>query len=210
MRAMEIDVSLETLAARAAAGDRAAFGALYTHYHDALYGFALRRLGRPEDAEDLVEQAFYKALRAIGDRDPNRPFNVWLFHLTRNLITDYYRTHKEWRAVEPEDRVEDSTEEQVLKSYLDARLETALENLTARQRWVIQMRFFEGDGVRRDRHTDGVPRRGDPSHANASPASAAQSPDRPGDRSGGERLIPMGRRGQVDQGAAGPARAAGA
>ena len=144
MRAMEIDVSLETLAARAAAGDRAAFGALYTHYHDALYGFALRRLGRPEDAEDLVEQAFYKALRAIDDRDPNRPFNVWLFHLTRNLITDYYRTHKEWRAVEPEDRVEDSTEEQVLKSYLDARLETALENLTARQRWVIQMRFFEG------------------------------------------------------------------
>ena len=131
-------------ARRAAAGDRAAFGDLYDRYHDELLAYARRSLPVPEDAEDLVEQAFYKALRAISRRNQDRPFNIWLFHLTRNLITDFYRTRHQQPSLEERGKTEQSPEDEVVGRTLDPQVEAALSVLTSRQRWVIRMRVLDG------------------------------------------------------------------
>ena len=104
---MPVVVSLEAkwvekLSASAATGDRDAFGSLYDRYHGEFLLYARRRVPTREDAEDLVEHAFYKALRSIPSKDPRSPFNVWLFHITKNLIPDFYRTQKRHQPIEDE------------------------------------------------------------------------------------------------------------
>lgn len=105
---------VDKLSAKAAAGDREAFGALYDRYHAELLSYARRRVPTREDAEDLVEHAFYKALRSIPRKNPRNPFNVWLFHIAKNLITDFYRTQKRHEPIEDEVSTIISAEEQVL------------------------------------------------------------------------------------------------
>ncbi|HJN91476.1 MAG TPA: RNA polymerase sigma factor [Dehalococcoidia bacterium] len=135
---------VEQLSSQAADGNRDAFGALYDRYHDELLCYARRRVPTPEDAEDLGEQAFYKALRAIGKKDPRSPFNVWLFHITKNLITDFYRTRKQHEAIEDEASTTKSVEDEVLGRKVGGRLGELLATLTERQREVIELRFVEG------------------------------------------------------------------
>ncbi|MDA0364730.1 MAG: sigma-70 family RNA polymerase sigma factor [Chloroflexi bacterium] len=133
------------LAAHAALGDRDAFGALCAAYRHDLLAYARRRLPQPEDAEDVLQVTFLKALRSIHKRDQSRPFNVWLFHIASNTITDFYRTRKITAGLDAlPDPVGSSAEEQALASHLDARLEAAFVQLTARQRWVIRLRVIEG------------------------------------------------------------------
>ena len=121
---------VEKLSAKAATGDREAFGALYDRYHAELLSYARRRLPTLEDAEDLVEHAFYKALRSIPRKDPRSPFNVWLFHIAKNLITDFYRTQKRHEPIEDEVSVIDSAEEEALRGQLGGPLSEAVSGLT--------------------------------------------------------------------------------
>ena len=130
---------VEKLSASAATGDRDAFGSLYDRYHRELLTYARRRVPTLEDAEDLVEHAFYKALRSIPRKDPRSPFNVWLFHITKNLITDFYRTQKRHEPIEDEISTIISAEEEVLSQQLGGRLGEAISGLTDRQREVIRM-----------------------------------------------------------------------
>ncbi len=53
------------LAARAARGDREAFGQLYDLYVDRVYRYIYYRLDNVRDAEDLAEQVFLNAWRAM-------------------------------------------------------------------------------------------------------------------------------------------------
>lgn len=135
---------VEQLSSQAADGNRDAFGALYDRYYNELLFYARRRVPTPEDAEDVVEQAFYKALRSIGKKDPRNPFNVWLFHITKNLITDFYRTRKQHEQIEDEASTTKSVEEEVLGRNVGGRLGELLATLTSRQREVIELRFVEG------------------------------------------------------------------
>ncbi len=141
------DLDVEAQARRAAAGDRDAFGLLYARYRDELFAYVRRHLPSEEDAEDIVSHAFYKALRSLPHRKPDRsPFNVWLFHLTRNLITDFHRTRREWPSLDGLEPAGHSLEAQVLDRYLASPLEVALGTLTTKQRWVIRLHTIDGLG----------------------------------------------------------------
>lgn len=88
---MSQDETAERLAARAAAGDRAAFAQLVdTH------GAGVRRLVRlhgvaPADCDDVVQRAFLKVWRALADYDPARSFQAWLFGVAVNAARDWRR-----------------------------------------------------------------------------------------------------------------------
>jgi RNA polymerase sigma-70 factor (ECF subfamily) len=135
---------LRDLAQRASDGDREAFGKLCTIYQVELLAFALRRLPTPQDAEDIVQQVYFKALRAVERRDQSRPFEAWLFHIAANTVTDFYRTRKMSVEFEPGmGGTEPSAESCALADQLDRSLEEAFDHLTARQRWVVRMRVLE-------------------------------------------------------------------
>src|SRR4029077_11324418 len=73
-----------SLAARARAGDRAAFDLLVERHYPACTRLAWRLLGRKQDAEDAVQEAFLRAWRAIGRYEEQSGFRAWLFCILIN------------------------------------------------------------------------------------------------------------------------------
>ncbi|AJW47594.1 MAG: sigma-70 family RNA polymerase sigma factor [Ralstonia sp.] len=79
------------LARRAARGDHHAFGILVRRHSPAL-AQAGRSFGIPEtDIDDVVQDTFVAAWRALGDYDEARPFRAWLFHIGLNKMRDLRR-----------------------------------------------------------------------------------------------------------------------
>jgi RNA polymerase sigma-70 factor (ECF subfamily) len=70
---------------RVVAGDREAFGALVARYGRRVHDLALRMLREPHDAEDVAQQAFLNAYRALPRFDGRRPFRHWLLRIATNL-----------------------------------------------------------------------------------------------------------------------------
>jgi RNA polymerase sigma-70 factor (ECF subfamily) len=73
------------LATRAAAGDRAAFRALYDRHRPAVFrvarGFAQLD---PDDVDDVVQESFVRAFRAIPNLNEPARFGAWLLAIARN------------------------------------------------------------------------------------------------------------------------------
>jgi RNA polymerase sigma-70 factor (ECF subfamily) len=82
----------QALVARATAGDDRAFEDLVLKYQDRVYGLALRLTRRPEEAEDVTQEAFLKAYRALGDFKGRSQFYTWLFRITFNSAHSRLRT----------------------------------------------------------------------------------------------------------------------
>jgi RNA polymerase sigma-70 factor, ECF subfamily len=57
-----------------------------------VYGLFAYRLNSRDDAEDLTQQCFERALRAWDRFDPGRAaLSTWLLAIARNLLIDHYR-----------------------------------------------------------------------------------------------------------------------
>ncbi|MDX6689297.1 MAG: hypothetical protein QOG15_754 [Solirubrobacteraceae bacterium] len=68
------------------------FAAMYDEHLRVVYGFLAYRLDSREDAEDLTQLTFERALRARARFDPERAsFQTWLLAIARNLLIDYFR-----------------------------------------------------------------------------------------------------------------------
>jgi RNA polymerase sigma-70 factor (ECF subfamily) len=63
------------------AGDRQAFGHLVDLETPAVYRACLRILGRPHDAEDVTQESFVAAYRAIGSYRGEGPLRAWLLRI---------------------------------------------------------------------------------------------------------------------------------
>lgn len=58
-----------------------------------LFHFIIPRVSTVEDAEDILQDVFIKAYSNIEKFETGSNLNAWLFAITRNTITDYYRSN---------------------------------------------------------------------------------------------------------------------
>ena len=80
----------EALLERARRGDRDAFASIVTRHQDELYTMALRLLGTPHDAADVVQETFLRAYSRLPDlRGPT--VRAWLFRVALNCAHDVQR-----------------------------------------------------------------------------------------------------------------------
>jgi RNA polymerase sigma-70 factor, ECF subfamily len=78
----------QALIRRAAAGDRQAAEACVRAHQSSLYAYMLRLSGRPDVAEDVVQEAFVRALSHLDRFDPRFRFSTWLFTIARRLYVN--------------------------------------------------------------------------------------------------------------------------
>lgn len=78
----------------AAAGDQDAASALIRRHQASLYAYLLRMSGRPEMAEDVVQEAFVRVLTNLHRFDPKYRFSTWLFTIARRLYVNAMQKHK--------------------------------------------------------------------------------------------------------------------
>ena len=75
----------ETISIKALkAGDREAFAAMVDAYSPKLYKLALRMLGDPLEAEDILQEAFLKAYRGLENFRGGSKLSTWLYRITAN------------------------------------------------------------------------------------------------------------------------------
>jgi RNA polymerase sigma factor (sigma-70 family) len=118
------------------------------HEHSGwLYGYCLRLLRSPEEAEDAVQATYLNACRSLGNGTRPRAGSAWLLHIARNVCFTRIRSARRREGVE---RIGDITvlEETVAapdRSYDSlVGLTDALLALPERQREAILLREWQG------------------------------------------------------------------
>ena len=129
-------------------------------YTGRLSAFIRKRVGRLEDAEDILQEVFFQLSEADRLMKPIDEMTSWLFAVTRNRITDLYRKKKpelypEFTAYEEDDftglewsrflEVDKNTPEtEFVRSVVWEELSVVLEELPVEQREVFELTEFEG------------------------------------------------------------------
>ena len=79
-------------------GDRDAFARLVVKYQDRIFNAMFRMTGSRDDAADLAQEAFLKALNNLPKFDGRSRFSTWLWSVALNLCTSKLRRRKVERA----------------------------------------------------------------------------------------------------------------
>jgi len=75
-------------------GDRAAFGTLVRRYQRRVYAAALHILGNHRDADDVVQETFVRAYRALGTFDGRSALFSWLYRIAVNTALNHRRVDR--------------------------------------------------------------------------------------------------------------------
>jgi RNA polymerase sigma-70 factor (ECF subfamily) len=148
------------LCAALAADVDQAFEGLVRHFQDRLFGFALRLTGRREDAEEVAQDAFVRAYRALKSYPPERrremALKAWLYRIALNVARNRVR-----RKRRPTVSLDDETGQAAAARYAhddpaarpDARFElkrqradiaSLVAELPERYRAPLILRYVEG------------------------------------------------------------------
>ncbi|GAA4102129.1 RNA polymerase sigma factor SigZ [Nonomuraea soli] len=117
-------------------------------FRERLLAFISRRVERPQDAEDLLQEVYLKIARsAEGLRDRGR-LEAWIYQIARNVITDHYRSaaraHQAHarKALDPTFTPEAADEDELLA--LTACLAPMVARLPAAYREAIELVEYGG------------------------------------------------------------------
>lgn len=157
---MRSEVAVENSPNLAVAVHRSVDGAidrLVRLYQDALFSYALRLLRDRFDAQEVVQDALLKAIRALTlryDEEKCRGLDLrpWLFRITRNLAFNWRRARR-YSAEVPLTEINDSPgqlfqSQATVERTLDdleqqASMQVALDRLSSGARELILLRFME-------------------------------------------------------------------
>ena len=160
---MDQQLELSTIR-RAKSGDVSAFTELIESHQTRLYRFLLRICGRPDLAEDIVQDAFVRVLGNIERFDERYRFSTWLFTIARRLLINNLqknrpRSESDWiascegDAVNGTEHVTDREGRLATAEMLDE----ALDVLTPQQREVVVLYHHKEHSVHEISSLLGIP-----------------------------------------------------
>jgi RNA polymerase sigma-70 factor (ECF subfamily) len=162
--ALDGDVDIDRdrgLVLLAQSGQRAAFDELYELYHRRLWRFCFKRLQDEHEAEDVVQEAFLRAWRALPGFGGDRRFYPWLSVIAAHLCTNTVR--KRSRADPAGDLQDqealswdDSGEDRVIAAHDGELASRALARLSPRHQLVLDLREGRGWSYRRIAEHQGI------------------------------------------------------
>ena len=143
--------------AQALAGSEDAYRELVERYERPVWSLVVRMVHDAAVAEELAQDAFVKAFRALDSYDPGRKFSSWLFKIAHNTTLDHLRRKNldtvpletdqedDWDLKERlEDTATRSPEAEASRGDLAEALEDAVGSLRPEYRAVVVLRFGEG------------------------------------------------------------------
>ena len=150
----DIDVAAESEQQRRARFERDAL-----EFVDQLYSAALRMTRNPQDAEDLVQEAYTKAYSSFHQYRPGTNLKAWLYRILTNTFINSYRKKQREPLQSDADAVEDwqlhraashdpvglpSAENLALDALPDSDIKEALGQLTEDRRLAVYLADVEG------------------------------------------------------------------
>ena len=142
---------LQDIVERSGHGDTEAFGRLYDALYDKLYAYAYKRTFDETASQDIVANSFYHIMTHIASfkwQDASR-FYAWVFRITMNELSTYYRKDKkyilqeDWLDVGNESD-DQSQYEKLIRSEQSEQLHQAIGNLPKKLQQVVELYYFAG------------------------------------------------------------------
>jgi len=128
------------------ANNRKAQMELYRKYSQGMYAVSRRYIRNPDDAEDMVQEAFIKAFQKLDQFRGDVSFGAWLKRIVVNRCIDFLKSQKE-RLIELQDHhihvVED--EDWTVEDGISAEdVIQAMKELSDKYKDVVQLYLIEG------------------------------------------------------------------
>jgi RNA polymerase sigma-70 factor, ECF subfamily len=155
---MSADASDLSLVRRVQRGDKGAFDALVLKYQHKLVKLVMRYVRNPAEAEDIAQEAFIKAYRALPQFRGDSAFYTWLYRIAintaKNAVVSRDRSpieydldrHHSNESYEMQGRMKDSEtpEGLVLTDEIRSTVNAAIDALPEDLRTAIVLRELEG------------------------------------------------------------------
>ena len=118
-------------------GDVAAYRELVRRYGPKLHHYVFRLTRDTDDAEDIVQETFFRIWQRAADYEPRAKASTWIHRIAHNLAVDRLRTRGRWQPLDDEDEPSPISAPQ--PDLLDEQrraheLEAAMNELPERQR----------------------------------------------------------------------------
>jgi RNA polymerase sigma-70 factor (ECF subfamily) len=141
--------------------DQFRFNELMENTYKKVFNMAYRLAGNRPDAEDLTQEAFYRAYRSFSDYEGDKPFENWIFRIVTRLFLDMLRSRRRrikamsFDAPLQKDGSEESLyfdvpdqkpgpDNEFLNSSFSEDLQHTLNALSSEQRMLITLADIEG------------------------------------------------------------------
>jgi RNA polymerase sigma-70 factor (ECF subfamily) len=135
---------------RLRAGDGTAFEDLVMTYQHRVFGVALRMLGNAGEAQEVAQEAFLRAHRALSEFRGDAKLSTWLYAITSRLCLNRLASGERRLVRQGEDallRLSDAAprpDDVLEQSELEAALQRAIAELPEDRRIVVILRDLEG------------------------------------------------------------------
>jgi RNA polymerase sigma-70 factor (ECF subfamily) len=144
------------------AGDRAEFAHFVETYSGQVYRLALKMLQNPQDAEDILQETFIKAYKALPNFEGRSSLSTWLYRIATNEALMFLRKKRPVQVSVDEPLENDEGEErprqiidwcclpesELMSTEARANLDRSVEQLPESLRAVFLLRDIEGLSTR--------------------------------------------------------------
>jgi RNA polymerase sigma-70 factor (ECF subfamily) len=149
-------------------GRPAAFGDLVRRYQDRLFNSVVRVVDNPDDAQDVVQDAFVSAYQSLASFKGDAEFFTWLYRIAFNTAVSLRRRRRATisleigrdgdAAIDPQDTSPEAYPGAALeRSEEEATLQSALNRLSGEHRVVLVLKDIEGMKYEQIAEVVGVP-----------------------------------------------------
>ena len=151
---------VDALIRAAQRGDQDAFEQLVRAYDQSVLRLAMNLLRSPEDARDVYQEAFLRVYKNLDSFRFDCSFHTWLYRIVTNICLDQLRKRKVRKEESPvvdtpdgpldrmdafeEDSADSDPERSMWNRELRKKIDTALQDLTPRERMVFELRHYQG------------------------------------------------------------------
>jgi len=127
---------------------RPSFEKLYDTHFDAIFRFAVYRVGNVAEAEDLTSQTFFKALRSYWRfRWLGGSASGWLYRIAANEVANHFRGQRPSRPLEEPDALvlleAEEADRSLSRNEIFAELTAALRCLQPDEQTLVVLRYLE-------------------------------------------------------------------
>lgn len=122
------------------AGNTVAFDFLFARHSGRVFGFLSNRISKKKEAEDLLQEVFFKLHRSKHLYNSTLPFSPWLFSITRSVLLDFAKKKN------LEDSVDTTHFDQMAQpesSSIEHDMEEILSALPQAQSEALSLRVYE-------------------------------------------------------------------
>ena len=141
------------LVERLRARDQAALDTLYERYSSIVYAIALRIIGQPADAEDVVVDSFWQVWQQAENYDVSRgQLRSWIVTIARSRALDRLRMLRRSPLADAEEvnvagremMADDNPEQAAWLSQKSALVRAAMASLPREQRQALELAYYQG------------------------------------------------------------------